>query len=149
MVRVDDLLRTAGKIYIETAPWIYFLEASADRARRIAPIVEAIGNGSCSGVCSTIVLLEILVRPLKLGRTDLAAQYEDILTSQTSLTIRPVDTLIAREAARLRASYQLRTPDAIHLATAHLAGASVFLTNDRRLKQVRELTVVAVDELDP
>ncbi|MGB9862164.1 MAG: PIN domain-containing protein, partial [Candidatus Bipolaricaulaceae bacterium] len=42
------------------------------------------------------------------------------------------------EAARLRASYGLRTPDALLFATAKAAGATAFLTNDRAFLRIKE-----------
>lgn len=39
-------------------------------------------------------------------------------------------------AAQLRAEHQLRTPDAIHLATAKHAGARGFVTNDKGLRKI-------------
>ncbi|MEM3658385.1 MAG: PIN domain-containing protein, partial [Candidatus Hadarchaeum sp.] len=54
----------------------------------------------------------------------------------------------AAEAARLRARYGLRTPDALLLATARAGGATAFLTNDRALLRVREgLTIVVLEDL--
>jgi predicted nucleic acid-binding protein len=45
----------------------------------------------------------------------------------------------------------LRTPDAILIATAIMAGCDAFLTNDKRLKQVTEIKVLVLEdlELDP
>jgi predicted nucleic acid-binding protein len=43
--------------------------------------------------------------------------------------------------ARLRAANRLRTPEAIHLVTALEAGASAFVTTDRRLARVAEIPV--------
>jgi predicted nucleic acid-binding protein len=54
---------------------------------------------------------------------------------------------MADRAASIRARYRLRTPDAIHLATAILEGVDVFLTNDRDLLQVREVPILLIDEL--
>ncbi|MGC8817413.1 MAG: PIN domain-containing protein [Candidatus Hadarchaeum sp.] len=48
------------------------------------------------------------------------------------------DVEIAAEDARLRASYGLRTPDALLFATARAAGATAFLTNDRAFLRVKE-----------
>jgi predicted nucleic acid-binding protein len=56
---------------------------------------------------------------------------------------------IAQEAARLRATYNLRTPDAIQLATAIHAGATTFLTNDERLAVVPDLNILVLDALRP
>ena len=58
-----------------------------------------------------------------------AAEYRDILLN-SKLTILEVSTSIAEQAAQLRAAHNIRTPDAIQLATAMAVGASYFITND-------------------
>lgn len=54
---------------------------------------------------------------------------------------------IANQAARLRASYNLRLPDALQVATAVYAGCDAFLTNDRQLQRVQELQVIVLEEI--
>src|ERR1700733_9000562 len=70
------------------------------------------------------------------GREDLAKEERDILLRSASLTTVPPTEEIVEEAAGHRALHNLRTPDAIQLATALHAGASWFLTNDMDLPNV-------------
>jgi predicted nucleic acid-binding protein len=58
-----------------------------------------------------------------------------------------VSPAIAEEAAQLRATYNLQTPDSIQMATAISAGASLFLTNDARLPSLPGLEVLLLEEL--
>jgi len=58
-----------------------------------------------------------------------------------------IDSETAKVAADLRARYNLRTPDALQLATAIKAGCDAFLTNDATLKKVTELKVLVLSEL--
>jgi predicted nucleic acid-binding protein len=53
---------------------------------------------------------------------------------------------VAEGAARIRARYGFRTPDAIQLASAQVAGARVFVTNDVRLRSFAELPVVVLSD---
>lgn len=53
---------------------------------------------------------------------------------------------ILRGAAKLRASTNVRLPDAIHLATATAAGCDSFLTNDHHLQSRTTIKVVAISE---
>ena len=53
------------------------------------------------------------------------------------------------EAADLRARFNLRTPDAIQVATAIIAGAQAFITNDARLKSVTEIPVLLISAFAP
>jgi len=58
-----------------------------------------------------------------------------------------LDEGIAEVAAALRARHNIRTPDAIQLATAIRAGASWFLTNDAELANLPEIYVVVLKQL--
>jgi predicted nucleic acid-binding protein len=91
--------------------------------------------------------LEVLVHPLRRGDTKLAEQYRDILLNSRGLATILLSQDIAEEAARLRATHNIRTPDAIQIATALHEGASFFLTNDARLPSISGLKVLVLDEL--
>jgi predicted nucleic acid-binding protein len=52
---------------------------------------------------------------------------------------------VLRAAAQLRARFQVRTPDALQLASALATGCSAFVTNDRRLPDLPGLRVIALD----
>ena len=56
--------------------------------------------------------------PLREGNIILAKQYENILTQAENIDIYEINIQIAKESARLRAKYTIKTPDAIQLATA-------------------------------
>jgi predicted nucleic acid-binding protein len=69
------------------------------------------------------------------------------LTNASGIEIFDMNASIAETAARLQATYNLKIPDSIQLATALDAQADYFLTNDIKLKTISELVVVTVDEL--
>jgi len=69
------------------------------------------------------------------------------LTTAPGIELFDITAAIAEQAAQLRAKYNLRTPDAIQVAACIELGAEYFLTNDNRLKLVKEINVVAVTEL--
>jgi predicted nucleic acid-binding protein len=51
-------------------------------------------------------------------------------------------------AAELRARYNLRTPDALHIACAIDTGCDAFLTNDTGIKRVNEIRILVLDDLE-
>jgi predicted nucleic acid-binding protein len=51
---------------------------------------------------------------------------------------------VVEKATDLRATLNFKTPDALHLASAILAGASAFLTGDRNLARCTEITVEVI-----
>lgn len=99
-----------------------------------------------SAVTSIITLLELLVMPVKQGRYDLADEYVHKLLGDEKLITWVVNGEIAVKAAKLRAEYRIKTPDAIQLATAILAHADLFITNDTNLKKVKEINIEVLNE---
>jgi predicted nucleic acid-binding protein len=99
------------------------------------------------GISSYITLLEIMVRPLREGKTALALEYRDYLVSSRNFELFPVDRVIAQEGADIRATLNLKPPDAIQLATALTQRADVFLTNDIQLRRFNRVEVIVLDEL--
>ncbi|MEW6771972.1 MAG: PIN domain-containing protein, partial [Bacillota bacterium] len=76
-----------------------------------------------------------------------AQRYREILLNARNLKTMAVSPEIAEKAAKLRATYNLRTPDAVQVSTAICCGASFFLTNDARLAPLSELQVLVLDTL--
>ncbi len=135
------------KVGLDTAPLIYYLEGHPTYSPLVKPFFQAFDKGKFSLVTSPITLVETTVHPLRQGLTALASRYEEILTHTKGLEVLDLSLPIAHLAAQLRANYNLRTPDAIQLATAIHGQATFFLTNDVDLTRVREIKVLTLNEL--
>jgi predicted nucleic acid-binding protein len=127
---------------VDTAPIIYWLEGHPRLADRFAPVFEAAESGAAQVVISTVALAEVLAGPVRVGNELLTAQYREALTRSAGWQVLPFDVELAVEAARIRAVYRLRLPDAIQVATAIRAGAAALVTHDRALRRVRGLRVL-------
>ncbi len=90
---------------------------------------------------STITLAEIMAGPLGSGNEILAAQYREVLCRSPGWQTVPVDEEVAAEAARLRARYRLRLPDAIQVATAVQTRSWALITHDSALTRVQDIRV--------
>ena len=135
-------------VALDSGPLIYFIERNATYIDTVRPFFVAMASGQFQVVTSIVTLAEVLVRPFREGSFGLVQQYREILLHSTSLEIRPVTPQIAETTARIRATYgSIRTPDAIHLATAITVGAPYFLTNDAGLPNLPNLQILLVDQL--
>ena len=86
--------------------------------------------------------------PFKLNNIQMQQNYINFLTNTREVEMVEINTEIARTAAELRATYRLKLPDALQVATAIASGCDGFLTNDTDLKRVRELQILVVEELE-
>ncbi len=142
---VEDL---RGQVVgLDTSPLIYYIEKNPIYIDTVAPFFQAVDRGEISIVTSVVTLLETLVHPLRNGDANLAKQYRDILLYTKGLTTILLSQEIAEEAAQLRALHNIRTPDAIQMATAIKSDALCFLTNDVRLPSTAQLQVLVLNEL--
>ncbi len=141
-----DSLR-GQKVGLDTSPFIYYTEEAANYFGIVDAFFEAIGRGEIAIVTSVVTLLEVLIYPTRNGDAELANRYRDLLFKTKGIKTLLLDQDIAEEAARLRAFHNVRTPDAIQMATAISEGAKFFLTNDKRLPSLPNLTILVLDDL--
>lgn len=145
---MEWLAQLQGQVVgLDSAPLIYFIEENPTYLEMTDAFFEAMVRGEFRVVTSVVTLLEVLVYPLRQGNRILAQQYRDILFNEEGLTTIGVSPAIAEEAAQLRATYNLQTPDSIQMATAISGGASFFLTNDARLPSLPGLEVLVLEDL--
>lgn len=143
---VDEFLSCHKKVELDTMVFIYHLEDHPRYVPLTQRIFEALEVGENRGITSVIALLELLVRPKVEGREEVAREYLHLLTTYPNLAILAIDVEVAEIAAELRAKYGVRTPDALQLTAAVQAGATGFITNDRRLEAVKELEIGVLDD---
>jgi len=94
-------------------------------------------------VTPQISRLECRVGPLRDGHADLLARYDRVFRTR-GLELLAVSAPVLELATEFRATLGFRTIDAIHLASARIVGAGVFLTGDRALRRSPGLAVEVV-----
>lgn len=132
-----------GKIALDTNIFICALNLKDSRQEAALSILEEIKKKQLNASVSVLVLEEFFIRIHKQNREKEISSLLDFITIGELLVILDVNKEIALLAAKLRAEYpSLRSPDALHLASAISAGANVFITTDKRLpRKVGKLTV--------
>jgi len=127
----------SGKLYaLDTVTLIYFLEKHPSYYSTAKTIFKRIEAGDFSAIISSLVFAELLVPAFRSGETQRAAEIVRILTHFPNLKVIPLSTAISIAAAQLRATHKLRTPDAIHAATALESGAHGLITNDKEIRKI-------------
>src|SRR5678815_1182156 len=132
---------------IDTSPLVYWLEENPtyfDISKRIFDLVE---ERKVKVATSTLTLTEALVLPYRMKDWRRVYRIHAVLGSYPHMEWLPPTVAIARRAAQIRAEFNLRTPDAIHAATALIAGATALITNDQVFRRVPGLEVVLLDEM--
>ncbi len=76
-------------------------------------------------------------------------QPRALLQYSSDMRLIAITHVILEQAASLRATITIKTPDAIHAATALLAGCALFVTNDNAFRRVPGLPVALLSEALP
>ncbi len=139
------------KVFVDTAPFIYFIEGSrdnlqySDRVKRF--FMDCYGAGT-DLYTSVITVVEYSVFPYRNHEQGYVDQFERLIRT-LGMCVMDIDRNIAKKAAWIRAEYKgFKSMDALQIATACITGCDLFLTNDKQLRQFREIRCITVDELE-
>ncbi len=123
-----------SKIFFDTNIFIYMFEGLEPRRSRMLALRKRMLTRGDQIVTSAMTLGEVLVKPTKLGQVSLIEQYDRAIRA-TALVVN-FDSPIAWRYASLRATHNIRNPDAIQLACASHVGVDLFISNDEKLHQL-------------
>ncbi len=139
-------LPESGTIYLDTSPVIYSVEKIVPYVDLMAPVWQSAKSGAIQLVSSQLLLLETLIKPVRDSDSKLESIYRQLLTESKEFQLQPIDLSVLEQAIQLRSEVGLKTPDAIHVATAILAKCDLFVTNDLAFKRVFQLEVSVLNE---
>ena len=95
---------------------------------------------------SSITCTEYLVYPYRTKNLKAEKSFWKFL-DECQIDICNIDITTAIKAAEIRAEYpHFKTPDALQLAAASINDCDLFLTNDKQLKNFKEITCSTVEE---
>lgn len=119
-------------VFWDTNLFIYLIERHPEFGPKVEALAKSVAASGSRIAASTLTLGELLVHPLRQNRSELAAAYRAALTDG-SVDLIAFDHDVATFYAQVRARSSMRPPDAVQVACALRAGASVFYTNDKQL----------------
>lgn len=135
-----------GLVYLDANSIIYTVEKHPDYSPLLLPLWLAAQAKTVEIVTSELSLLECSVGPLKRNDYALLRDYQSALLG-TEIRLLPVTQSILLDAAKLRATVNLKTPDAIHAATAARASCSLFVTNDTAFRRIASLSIEVLGDV--
>jgi predicted nucleic acid-binding protein len=125
-----------SRILLDSVSIVYYLERNPRYYAAASEWMERVNDGRLTAAASALLLAEVLVPAYRAGKPAAARQARAALERIPNFELLEVTPAVADVAARLRAEHNLRTPDALHVATALSEGAEWLVTNDHRLRRV-------------
>jgi uncharacterized protein len=124
-----------SRIYWDSMMFIYFLEADPVFGPKVRKFLEAMVARNDILCTSVFTIGEVLAGPRRRG-SHFALDAVDRFFSSGSLEVLPFDRKAADAYGRIRASFDVRQADGIHLATAAEASVDVYITSDAALRKL-------------
>lgn len=136
-----------SRIYWDSMLFIYLLEGNPTFGPKVRGILqEMIQRGDT--LCTSVFCIgEVLTGPRQDGSHSGADKVKQFFASG-AVEVLPFTPETADRYSMIRATTGVHPPDAIHLATAAIAGADLFLTNDKKLLQIRISGIKFIAGLD-
>lgn len=144
--QIGDFLKKHHKVYLDTSVFIYFIERHPRYYDFCESIFKKMETGSIESLTSTLTLIELLGQPYRLKRNDLVFKFYSLLTTYPHLTWIKLTLDISDLAAKLRAEHNLKTPDAIQIASAISSSATGFICNDRAFQKIKDIECLIIDD---
>lgn len=140
-------LARINTLFIDTAPVIYFIEAHPQFGPLAKEVVASFQSGNLNAFSSVITLTEVLPKPVESGNDKLVKRFAEFLKHGKNLTMIEISERIAESAGKLRGRYSfLKTIDALQIAAAIDVGSDVLITNDAKLKQIKEIKILVLKD---
>lgn len=140
------VIPSSSIIYIDTSVAIYSVEWNPDYYALLQPLWLKFQAGEIEIVSSELILMEALVLPLRNADALAINAYEQLFLS-SDMRLISISQSVLRQAATIRSTTNLKTPDAIHAATALTVDCTQFITNDKAFRNVSDLPVVVLSEV--
>ncbi len=133
------------KVFVDTAPFIYFLDDVPNFAEQAKRIFSDCITNNIELITSVITIEEYLIYPYRQKDIVKIDYFSAFL--QDYFNVIQVNSAIAKNAAMIRAKYkEIKGMDALQLACSIFNDCDLFITNDKQLIKITEGKCILLNE---
>jgi predicted nucleic acid-binding protein len=145
---VDALERVRGqRVYIDTNIFIYFFERHEQYFDTVVPFFQLFSDGLSLAYTGDAVVAETLYKPCQIDDALRISEFKAFFGDEEFITVLPHTKKVFELAAELSPKRGMKLIDALHYATAALAGCRFMFTNDLGFKSSDSLEVIHLNAL--
>ena len=135
------------RVFVDTAPIIYYLENSPLYSESIKRFFIMCIKNDIQVMTSAITIEEYLVYPYSSGNMEFADNFKRFL-NYMNIEIININYDIAEQASKIRGKYKgFKAMDALQISAAVESQCDVFFTNDKQLRQEKEIPCITMDDI--
>ena len=135
------------RVFVDTAPIIYFLENSSLYMKAMGNFFVKCKKEHIQIVTSTLTIEEYLVSPYSNGKMEYVDNFKKFI-EYMNIEVVDIDSVIAEKKTKIRGKYKsFKAMDALQIATAIIKKCDMFFTNDKQLRQEKELPCMTMEDI--
>lgn len=138
---------TEERFYLDANTIIAIIERNRPFTPSQRAFMSGIDAGRVVAMSSDIALAECLVGPLRNGDRDAVESILEFFDDRPTFPVMTMSRSVMIKAAEIRALTLAKLPDALHIACAFIAGCTVVVSADKRLRMPRTMRRIAFDDL--
>jgi predicted nucleic acid-binding protein len=135
------------RVYVDTNVFIYFLERHDRYFESVVPFFQLFNDGLSIAYTGDAVVAETLYKPYQVNDTLRVSEFKEFFNNDEFITVLPHTKKVFELAAELSPKRGMKLIDALHYATAALAGCKFILTNDQGFTSSESMEVILLDDL--
>lgn len=144
----DALVKMRGhRVYVDTNIFIYFFERHTRFFGAVLPFFELFNAGQSLAHTGDAVVAEALYKPYQAGDALRVGEFKSFFAQEEFVTVLSHTKKVFELAAELAPKRGMKLIDALHYATAVLAGCKFFLTNDQGFASSDVLEVIQLRDV--
>ena len=142
------LARIRGqRVYVDTNIFIYFFERHERYFDSVVPFFQLFNDGLSIAYTGDAVVAETLYKPYQIDDALRISEFKEFFSNDEFITVLPHSKKVFELAAELAPKRGMKLIDALHYATAALAGCKFILTNDAGFASSDAMEVLYLDGL--
>lgn len=135
------------RVYVDTNIFIYFLERHDRYFESVVPFIQLFNDGLSIAYTGDAVVAETLYQPYQVNDTLRVSEFKEFFNNDEFITVLPHTKKVFELAAELSPKRGMKLIDALHYATAALAGCKFILTNDQGFTSSESMEVILLEDL--
>ncbi len=135
------------RVYVDTNIFIYFLEQHDRYFTAVLPFFEQFNARQSLAHTGDAVVAETLYKPYQADDALRVSEFKEFFAQEEFITVLPHTKKVFELAAELSPKRGMKLIDALHYATAVLAGCKFFLTNDQGFASSQAIEVIQLGTL--
>jgi predicted nucleic acid-binding protein len=132
------------RIFLDTNVFIAILNEELNW-RHAKEVLLNVHNGKHTGYTSVICISEILSGFYSADEVEKGEKFLQDVNAINNLKITDIDLAIAKEAAKIRAKYKIKLPDAMIASSCKIHKCKL-ITQDEHFKKIKEIEVISIDK---